>query len=638
MKLSQCLRFSVLYAAAGVTFAQSNKCLYNSDFKDGTLIIDQPGSYKLCEDIIFCPSNGINFAKATDTEIAKAFDPYDLGKTKYMKNEFALGFFAAISVTADDVTISLNGKSLSQCREHALLQRFFALIELASSPFLPNVGPHNFVSSVFKAAKNFKLVGPGVMGLSSHHSIHGNENENVQISGVTFKNFEVGAVSLNNVKGLEIKNCDIPNNRQDLPVLGLFSAALNIRSYLDKIMKSSEGQSLSLTIGGTNFTVNDIYSALVKHIGNVFRDVMNTGSINPTHVEEYFLYNNPNRVIDGPCYAFLVHGRGPAVGGFGNVQSTDVSALSTDVSILNNNIANIKCFTNEVLASVVNGVVQNDARGSVLQFYHGQNNKFIGMIESKDAQGTVTHVYTGNAVLNAQLITAKAIITTSIFKDDPRNQINVNTIGFPLLDWAQGTNPTFVHKFRCNGDSMHHVIKGSIMIRVDDTQGFDIQGNTINNVEVLSKSPVELCADFHVGASVADGSDRMLADIRGISVASSSAYADKNIKDSFVSHNTIANFKSPSAHFIDGIDIQGYSEGITITNNYVNLDPAVGDIPNDKWVGLRIRDSAQGIFTKSNNIFVQGEVQESRRRQLPEYHPRSLEETEWPNNGCPYGH
>eukprot|EP00957_Ditylum_brightwellii_P049556 3759043-Ditylum_brightwellii.AAC.1 len=86
------------------------------------------------------------------------------------------------------------------------MQRFFAVIELASAPFTPSVGPHNFVSTTFTPAKNFELTGPGTVGLSSHHGVHGNENENVQIKGVTFKDFEVGAVSLNNVKGLEIKN------------------------------------------------------------------------------------------------------------------------------------------------------------------------------------------------------------------------------------------------------------------------------------------------------------------------------------------------------------------------------------------------------------------------------------------------
>jgi hypothetical protein len=609
--------------------------LYNHHFDAGTFIIDQPGSsYKLCDDIIFCPHNNIDVASATDEEIAQAFDPIEQGNAQYSNNEYALGFFAAIAVQADDVSISLNGHSIAQCREHALMQRFFAVIELASAPFNDNIGPHDFVSSTFTPANNFKLTGPGIVGLSSHHGIHGNENNNVEILGVTFKDFEVGAVSLNNVKGLTIKNCDIPNNRQDVPILGSFSAALQIRPYLKQLKASNPGY--SMTLGGAVKSVEDVYATLVNHIANVYKDVMENGVIDEaTHFDEYSLYNNPKRVVDGPCYVFLVHGKGPAVGGFGEMQAEDADALSNNVEILNNNAQNIKCFTNEVLATVVDGAVQNDARGAILQFYNSLDEVYIGLDETSGV-----YTYTGNANLDAQIMIGKALNQGLL--GDNILQTNVNSVGLTLVDWAEGINPSYAPNFRCNGDSMHHVIKGSIMFRVEDCQGFNIQGNTIDDVEILSKGPVDLCVDFHKGAAFADGSERMLADLRGISVAAVSAYDDalsSGNDASLISHNTITNFKSQSANLIAGIDIQGFSEGVDIENNYVDLDSAVGDVSGDKWVGLRIRESASAIFVKKNNNFVQGEIQERRRnRKLPEYHPLPAGESEWPSNGCPFGH
>lgn len=81
----------------------------------------------------------------------------------------------------------------------------------------------------FVAAKNVKILGPGKLGLSSHHGIHGNENVNVEINQVEFEDFEVAAISLNNVDGLSVVNNLVNGNRKTVPVTGMFSAARFIR-------------------------------------------------------------------------------------------------------------------------------------------------------------------------------------------------------------------------------------------------------------------------------------------------------------------------------------------------------------------------------------------------------------------------
>jgi hypothetical protein len=47
-------------------------------------------------------------------------------------------------------------------------------------------------------------------------------------------------------------------------------------------------------------------------------------------------------------YVFLVHGKGPAVGDFGNELSLNSTTTSSQIRILNNNIQSINCWTNEV--------------------------------------------------------------------------------------------------------------------------------------------------------------------------------------------------------------------------------------------------------------------------------------------------
>jgi hypothetical protein len=206
------------------------QCLTQSHFNHGTYIISKPGEYKLCSDIHFAP--GKPNSTASDEEIALAFNPVVVGGTAYEKNEYALGFFAALVVAAPNVTLHLNGYTIQQHPSHALLQRFFAVIELASAPFIPKAGPAQFVSTELTSATNFKLNGPGPIGLSSHHGIHGNNNRNIVISSVKFQDFEVAALSLNNVKGLSIVNCQVVRNRHDLPVLGSFSVARQILPYV----------------------------------------------------------------------------------------------------------------------------------------------------------------------------------------------------------------------------------------------------------------------------------------------------------------------------------------------------------------------------------------------------------------------
>ena len=278
--------------------------------------------FRLCEDIAFCPSNIVNVQNPTDEEIAESFDPQVQGLGAYTTQEYGLGFFAAVAIQAHDVSFFLNGYRIEQCAEHALMQRFFAVFELASAPFTKSTGPHDFVtgdSDNFVAATNFKLRGPGTIGRSAHHSIHGNDNVNVEISGITFADFEVGAVSLNNVKGLKITNCDIPHNRHDVPVLGIFSAALQIRPFL-KYLKELQ-PSNSMLLGGAVKTVEEVYDALVSSIASVYKDVKEYGFIQEDN-PNYFLFNNPHKVIDGPCYGFLVHGKGECwqevVGGYNN--------------------------------------------------------------------------------------------------------------------------------------------------------------------------------------------------------------------------------------------------------------------------------------------------------------------------------
>ena len=129
--------------------------LYNSDFEGGTYRIKDSGTYIVMEDIYFNfnpPSteqmqrddfspNGIDEDELywyPTREQAEKHGEYP-GLYDYI-GAYTLGFFAGITVETNYVTIDLNGFTLQQEYSFYFQQRFFALIELASQPFLPGQG------------------------------------------------------------------------------------------------------------------------------------------------------------------------------------------------------------------------------------------------------------------------------------------------------------------------------------------------------------------------------------------------------------------------------------------------------------------------------------------------------------------
>jgi hypothetical protein len=186
--------------------AHKNKVvtLQQADFANGTLRVQQPCLLKLTENIAFNPNRPetwlnesdqvtSDFAQAAKLDPNRVLDwkPDQLNGTnnaQYFQNDVAfaygLGFFAALAIETENVILDLNNYTFQQHEEHALQQRFFACIELADQPFMPFQGPSNF-GAVLRSARNCYIKN-GVIGLSSHHGIHGNDCDEIMVENVTF--------------------------------------------------------------------------------------------------------------------------------------------------------------------------------------------------------------------------------------------------------------------------------------------------------------------------------------------------------------------------------------------------------------------------------------------------------------------
>ena len=195
----------------------------------------------------------------------------------------------------------------------------------------------------------------------------------------------------------------------------------------------------------------DIYADLISSINNVYEDVvLGAGRISETaHPDEHHLFGNPFRAIDGPCYAFLVHGHGPAVGGQGFDFNTDATFTSSNVVIKDNTINNIRCWNNEVPALFGacggHGCIVNDVRGSVFQTVKTFDSQNPHLALGQDNK------YNGNVVSDMQIMVANAILDGTL-TSEPTRQIEPNSITSEIVAWAQQGTEMTSPQYICNGE------------------------------------------------------------------------------------------------------------------------------------------------------------------------------------------
>lgn len=70
--------------------------------------------------------------------------------------------------------------------------------------------------------------------------------------------------------------------------------------------------------------------------------------------------------------------------------------------------------------------------------------------------------YKGNLIADAQIMVANAILEGNITNSPGLQVSGVNSINQHIIWWARGVGPeskVYKPRYRCNGDSMHHVIK-----------------------------------------------------------------------------------------------------------------------------------------------------------------------------------
>jgi len=386
--------------------------LNQRDVMQGTKFLDQSHTrYVLSQDIVFDPQ--------------VAHDP----------STFVLGFFAAFAITGTHIELDLNGFTLRQSERHRKQQRFFSLIELGNSPFETTQGPANFGTLI--SASHVK-VHNGVLGLSSHHGIHGNRNAHVLIENLRIRDFEVAGLHFNNPLDLIIQHCQIGPSNVNIPVRGRFSAG----TFILPILQSMDPSKTLSRRDGSSVTVATAITNL--------QDAMD--DMDP-------IFANPSGLNDGTVYGIVVNQRGVAVHDFAqrthahpadNV--TIVNTCIEDLHAAPQQIVGIECDEACDKVGYKSGKVQADLFGSMVD------------IELwRDVMGN----YQPNPLADAQLLVYK--------------YLDRGNISPALMDWAE-------HGEDLEGDevygldSMAHVIKGNIGIFLNSVTDFNVRHCAIDAV------------------------------------------------------------------------------------------------------------------------------------------------------------
>jgi len=495
--------------------------LRQSNFTKGTVRITKPGIYILQENIAFEPNPNHDFMP-TYKQIASG--QYPVGTA----GAYHLGFFAAITVEANGVILDLNGKTIEQTKLHNLQQRFYANIEMASAPFIPNQGPGDFSNTSNFVAGEKVLIKNGVLALSSHHGIHGNKMKDIILQNLSTKEFEVAGIALNGAINSILDGITIDSTSLDIRVLSTYSQSRFIRSFLKTVKTkypstSLKGNSIDTILAELNTGLEEAKTAVMA--GNT-----------PTNM---FGNNNFADGYDGNVYGLVLNVNGVVINGF--IETRPSSAIGNqDIYLQDIIIKNIISRPVEIIALNATPTAGGAYAGSRQA---GPVGDVLEIENITDADKT----YKQNILANAQLIIAK--------NNDPK--LGTTNIEMHIVNWAENnTDLSDVmaandYYFVRGGDSMGHTMKGNIGLFISAGENIKVNRCTIDTVTSKGSAVGPNASGVYQGG-----------DARGVIVTGS-----KNIDlDSSVIKNIVTKNSNSTAKNIQvlGTSTNIYQDGIPI--------------------------------------------------------------------------
>jgi len=453
-----------------------------ADFSKGTVRIRSPGLYVLAEDVIFQP------------------DPHYLTTdSDYTTNPmFTMGFFAAITIECPGVILDLQGKTIRQSFQHYFEQRFFSVIELADSSFIRGQGPgavnisENYEGGDIQPAKDCLILN-GVIGLSSHAGIHGNNNTNVMLQNLVIQDFEVAGIQLNGIHNAFIDRVKIGGIACVPIAADTFSLILHSREFNNEnaIQYNDASGNESPIATGLKDLVDTLRAPFLladqtvhtttvgKHL-KLIHTALKTAILTNPALERYV---TPAGLPDGSAmYGILISSTGVAV-----------DRLSESCALNGGNCPKSRCPLRMSMSAASHSYAGE--RRSYEVALHAVCIEQIQINSSEyiilQRETKIVRDFTG-AVINMRTLTsppalhdvARATLGQKVdppeeFESVVRSLLLGDTTVTELL--ATGTT-----SFGYNGDVMAHVSKGCFGIRVEDTNRVCIENVTLKDINNIT--------------------------------------------------------------------------------------------------------------------------------------------------------
>jgi len=473
--------------------------LYQTDFESGTYRILKPGTYILEEDITldFKANYDDPNAEGAWFPVASENDIYPGAGQE--RGSYYLGFFAGITIEANNVVLDLNDHKFRQSLALSIQQSFFALIELGSQPFLPGQGI-GFFGSNPQLPSDITIMN-GELGLTSHHAIHGNYNKNVVIKDLKIYNFQTHAIQLNGFENVLISNVDIGPSTSEAYVTAGYGHARALL-YIARILIEDENvNKVHLPFYGRkdqNITIVQVVDQMITEMDMIFNHIVKGIDYDDEEVNQ-----NDETIIanwkeakqlflktDGIPYGSAMYGIFLNYPG-ASIQSYHLNDQKSYNAVIENvRIHDMYHKTFEALQ------IKSKIRSMANVFNAPFEASLLFNIEFDDLPENVKEAedlrYQGNPLYD--------FFFGLYYLCDNWDYLGLMSMGSDFENWIFGDDDfSFTHvidEYRCNSDSMGHPNKGTVGLRLDGIMNATIKSVKISNILEDSDLGSDLCGEY----------------------------------------------------------------------------------------------------------------------------------------------